>query len=71
MIGGFPNEVAASQVISTVLGEERLKWGSIGVEPEHDAQIEQAVTSLDEEPIWTELTEALAVQELDKRWLKG
>lgn len=58
VIGRFPNEMAALEVIFGVLEGARLKWHRVTVEPEHTAEIDKAVRSLDEDPIWVELGKA-------------
>jgi len=58
VIGRFPDEMAALEVIFGVLEEKRLKWHRVNVRPEDVAEIERAVKSLDEEPVWIELERA-------------
>jgi transposase-like protein len=58
VIGRFPDEMAALELIFGVLEEKRLKWHRLNLQPEDVADIERAVKSLDEEPVWIELGKA-------------
>lgn len=51
VIGRFPTEMAALSVVFGVLEEERLKWKGVRMKAEDIAWIEEAVKSLDSEPI--------------------
>lgn len=51
VIGRFPTETSALMVVFGVLEEERLKWRAIGMTPDNVRVIEEAVKSLDQEPI--------------------
>ena len=58
VVGRFPDEMAALELIFGVLEEKRLKWHRLNLQPEDVADIERAVKSLDEEPVWIELGKA-------------
>lgn len=60
VIGRFPDEMSALAVIFGVLEGERLRWRRVNMRTEDIVWIERAMKSLDEEPIWIELTETLA-----------
>lgn len=61
VIGRFPTEAAALAVIFGILEEERLKWQGIKMRAEDVAWIEEAVKSLNSEPIELEFLQAVAV----------
>lgn len=60
VIGRFPTETAALAVVFGILDEERLKWRAVKMRVEDMAWIDEAVKSLDLEPIMTESLEVVA-----------
>lgn len=61
VIGRFPTEIAALAVVFGILEEERLKWRGIKMKAEDVAWIEEAVKSLDAEPLALDTLQAVVV----------
>ena len=59
VIGRFPTEMAAFSVVFRILEEERMKWRKVRMKAEDIAWIEEAVESLDAEPITVEAFQAV------------
>lgn len=61
VVGRLHNEMVALAVIFGVLEEERVKWRRVAIKPQDVAWVEQAVSPLGDQSIWTKLMEAIAV----------
>jgi len=62
VIGRFPTEIAALSVVFGILEEERMGWHRVKMKAEDIAWIEEAIKSLDTDPITAEAFQVVAAQ---------
>ena len=60
VIGRFPEEMASLSVVSGILEEERMGWHRVRMKQEDLAWIDEALKSLDTDPITVEAFQTVA-----------